>query len=224
MLNMYYIGGIMNISYLGHSCFLIESNKLKLLTDPNKFIIEKLRRKNILDKITHITISHNHFDHSFVQCFDQELVILNSEGDYEDDYLKAWSFLSFHDNVGGLKRGKNIIFKFEIDGFMLCHLGDLGHKLSPEMIDNLGALDILFIPVGGNITIDGLTASTITRTIGAKISIPMHFKTSEMLLPIDGLESFLYRINLPISHVKNLDLKRESDLPSENNISILSWY
>jgi len=49
----------------------------------------------------------------------------------------------------------------------------------------------LFIPVGGNYTIDGKEASEVTKKINPKIVIPMHYKTPLVSFPIDGVEKFL---------------------------------
>ena len=61
---------------------------------------------------------------------------------------------SYHDEEKGAKRGENIIFRFDIEGMSLAHLGDLGELLDNKQLEKLGGLDVLFIPVGGTYTLD----------------------------------------------------------------------
>ena len=78
-----------------------------------------------------------------------------------------------------------------MDGYRLCHLGDLGYILSREEINNLKSIDVLFIPVGGNFTIDGKEAAEVAKLINPHIIIPMHYKTPDLSFELDGLETFL---------------------------------
>ncbi|MHB8279212.1 MAG: MBL fold metallo-hydrolase [Candidatus Humimicrobiaceae bacterium] len=59
---------------------------------------------------------------------------------------------TYHDNLKGFLRGKNIIFKFEVDGIIFAHLCDLGHIPYDNVINNLLNVDILMIPLGGVFT------------------------------------------------------------------------
>ena len=116
-----------------------------------------------------VTISHQHFDHNYTKELNGDYEIIDKIGMYNlnDIYIKGTP--SYHDKDKGAKRGDNIIFTFKMDDYTLCHLGDLGHTLSNNDIDAIGDVDILFIPVGGNYTIDGKEASEVTKKINPKI-------------------------------------------------------
>lgn len=182
----------MNITYIGHSCFLLEHENYKILTDP--FPPFLCSRPSLYEKaVDFVTISHSHFDHCYIENLDCEN-ILTTSGVFRYDNLIIESFLCYHDSFNGLLRGNNLIFMFRFKDLNICHLGDIGHELDDDLIDKLGQIDILFIPVGGNITIDGKTASTICMKLNPKIIIPMHYKTHNKSLPIDSLENFLLSI------------------------------
>jgi L-ascorbate metabolism protein UlaG (beta-lactamase superfamily) len=179
----------MKITWLGHSCFLLEDSKGRtLLTDPFDASLGYEVYKGSPDIVT---ISHKHFDHNYTKELKGNCKIIDKVGMYnlDDIYIKGTP--SYHDKDKGSKRGDNIIFTFRIDGYSLCHLGDLGHALTDDDITAIGDVDILFIPVGGNYTIDGKEASEITRKINPKIVLPMHYKTSSVSLPLDGVETFV---------------------------------
>lgn len=179
----------MKITWLGHSCFLLEDSKGKqILTDPFDTTLGYEVYKGC-PNIT--TISHNHFDHNYTKELNDSCKIIDKIGTYSFDKIYIKGTPSYHDKDKGLKRGDNIIFTIRMDNYSLCHLGDLGHMLSSNDIDAIGDVDILFIPVGGNYTIDGKEASALTKKINPKIVLPMHYKTSKVSLPLDGVETFV---------------------------------
>jgi L-ascorbate metabolism protein UlaG (beta-lactamase superfamily) len=92
------------------------------------------------------------------------------------------------------ERGYNTIFAFEIDGVKLCHLGDLGRKLTDKQKSDIGKVDVLMIPVGGKFTLDKAAIDTVISQLAPRIVIPMHYKTSVMKdedWPIATVDEFL---------------------------------
>ena len=184
----------MEITWLGHSCFLLQDSKgRKLLTDPFDTTLGYEIYKGSPDIVT---ISHQHFDHNYTKELNGNCKIIDKVGMLYICDIPIKGTPSYHDKDKGAKRGDNIIFTFKMDDYTLCHLGDLGHSLSNDDIDAIGNVDILFVPVGGNYTIDGKEASEVTKKINPKIVIPMHYKTSLVSFPLDGVETFLM-------HMKN---------------------
>ncbi|HWI94538.1 MAG TPA: MBL fold metallo-hydrolase [Solirubrobacterales bacterium] len=71
---------------------------------------------------------------------------------------------SEHDEVAGTERGPNTIFVFELDGLRVAHFGDFGQRqLREEQAAAIGAVDLLFLPVGGGPTTSAPTSSPIAR-------------------------------------------------------------
>ena len=86
------------------------------------------------------------------------------------------TFGTYHDEKDGKERGLNSVFVLTVDGLTFCHLGDLGHELSPQLIKQMGKIDVLFVPVGGIYTINGEVARKVTAAINPRLfAIPMHF-------------------------------------------------
>ena len=78
-----------------------------------------------------------------------------------------------------------------MDGVNVCHLGDIGHGPSPMMIEAIGPVDILLIPVGGTYTIDAEVAKEYVDRLMPSVVIPMHFKTDDVNIDIEGVDTFL---------------------------------
>ena len=79
----------------------------------------------------------------------------------------------------------------EIDGVKVGHLGDLGHVLSEEEVTALGTVDVLLAPVGGYYTIGPEEAKRTAEALGAKVIIPMHYKTDALGFPVQPVDDFL---------------------------------
>lgn len=178
----------MKIRYLGHSCFqLIESTGTTVVTDPYSDEIGYSMPKVTADAVT---ISHNHYDHAAAEKVGGNPSVIAKEGSYDLPGVEIDSIKSLHDAEGGKLRGENIIFKFSMDGIVVCHLGDIGEECSTELIESLLPVNVLLIPVGGNYTIDAEQAKEYVDRIMPDIVIPMHFKEKGKKVDIDKVEEF----------------------------------
>ena len=163
----------MKISYLGHSCFQITSiNGTSVITDPYTGVGYELPSGLKADAVT---TSHAHFDHNYTQAV-QTNEVISACGAHSVKDIQILGIPSWHDEKSGALRGANIIFKFFMDGITVCHLGDLGEEISPELIQRIGEVDVLLLPVGGTYTVNALQAKALAEQIAPKIVIPMHFK------------------------------------------------
>ena len=186
----------MKITYLGHSCFLLQSSAGKtLLTDPYTGVGYELP-KGLSANV--VTISHQHFDHNYLSAVAAGEV-LDSAGIYETNGFIIVGEECYHDEKQGALRGKNILFKITIDGLTVCHLGDLGEEVSEEMHSKIGRADILLLPVGGKYTIDAAGAKAYVHAVQPKIVIPMHYLPKDGALDIQTEEAFLsgYEVEIP---------------------------
>jgi L-ascorbate metabolism protein UlaG (beta-lactamase superfamily) len=210
----------MKITWLGHSCFLLEDSKgRKLLTDPFDSTLGYEVYKGSPDVVT---ISHKHFDHNYSNELKGNYEIVDKIGVFYACDIPIKGIPSYHDKDKGAKRGDNVIFTFKMDDYTFCHLGDLGHTLSVDDIEAIGNVDILFVPVGGNYTIDGKEASEVTKEINPKIVIPMHYKTSQVSFPLDGVETFLmYMKNA--SKIDSNTLVINDEITDSMSVKILTY-
>ena len=205
---------MLQIRWHGHSCFEI-TNDLTLITDPHDGKSIGIPAPNVQGDI--ILVSHDHFDHSSgIKLVEKEGSKIVTDGRKRNiSNIEISGVESFHDENSGSKRGENVIYKFIMNGIKFCHLGDLGHELDDSTVNKIGSVDILFIPVGGNFTIDDKKAWNIIRKIKPKIIIPMHYKIGGLSLPIAGIDQFLAQSKFKVYPVGNeIDIEKE-DLPDD---------
>jgi L-ascorbate metabolism protein UlaG (beta-lactamase superfamily) len=179
------------IKWLGHACFLITSNDgLRVITDPYA-VGGGINYSPVKEAADVVVVSHDHGDHNNVSAIQGKPEVIKGSGTKTVKGTQFKGVATSHDASQGTERGSNIVFCFTIDGLHLCHLGDLGHVLGPEQVTEIGAVDILFVPVGGFFTIDAAAASEVCDQLKPKMTIPMHFKTSKCGYPIASVEDFL---------------------------------
>lgn len=180
----------MKIKWLGHACFLLTSSSgAKVLTDP---FDEQVGYELPAVKADIVTTSHDHYDHNHVSIVKGDFVHINNPGKFSERGIEITGVSTFHDESKGAKRGKNVIFKFDIDGIKVCHCGDLGHVLTDDQVKQIDEVDVLLVPVGGTYTVDARGAYEVVKQLKPIITIPMHFKTEVLGFPIDGVNNFLF--------------------------------
>ncbi len=178
----------MQIRYLGHSCFeFISKDGKRIITDPYTKVGYELPQGLYADVLT---LSHAHFDHNYAQAVKSK-VILTEAKNYLIDGIEVEGIECYHDPKMGALRGKNIIYKIIVDGISLCHMGDIGEECSLELVEKIGKVDVLLIPVGGTYTVDSLGAKKYIEKIKPKTVIPMHYKPLDGALDITGIQPFM---------------------------------
>lgn len=187
----------MIINWYGLACFKIQGDKATVITDPynNSFGLKAPRLAGDI-----VTSSHNHDDHNNIKAVkalgDKGPFVIDSPGEYEVKNTFIYGIPSWHDAKGGSERGPNTIYRIEMDGISLAHLGDLGHMLENGQIEKLEGIDILMIPVGGKYTIDGKEATKVISQIEPRLVIPMHYSIKGLNLKIDKLDPFCKEIGV----------------------------
>ena len=139
-----------------------------------------------------LLITHEHLDHNAAEIVGGDpQVIRSTAGRFESPVGEVVAIASEHDAAAGTERGPNTIFVFELDGLRVCHFGDFGQsELRDEQAAAIGTPDVLIVPIGGGPTIDGGHAAAIARRLGARLVVPMHYRTPAIGF-LDGPDAFL---------------------------------
>ena len=210
----------MEISWLGHSCFRIKGKQATVITDPYPpdlgYSLGKLTA-NI------VTVSHQHAGHSYVQGINDEPRLITGPGEYEIGGVLITGIATFHDQERGQKRGKNTVYLMEVDEVSVCHLGDLGHVLTAEQVEEIDDVDVLLLPVGGVSTINAPMAAEIVRQIEPRAVVPMHYKTEALSWELEPVDRFLKEIGVKeINSQQKLSFTKSS-LPISTQVFLLDY-
>lgn len=181
----------LKITWKGHACFEFTCGDHTAVIDPYR---EVPGYPPLALEAGEVYASHTqHDDHGYFEAV--KLVAQPGKSPF-----KVTTVDTFHDPEGGALRGRNKITLIEAGGVRLAHFGDLGHELSDEQLEAVKGSDIIMIPVGGFYTIDGVQAARLAEATGAKLIVPMHFRSGDKGFDvIDTPDAFMNALNADIT-------------------------
>ena len=166
------IKGIVDIYWIGHSSFRIHSvnNGKSIITDP--YVISKKR----VDTISAFTVSHFDDHHNNIPEYASGIRVFKSPGEYEYDGFTIRSVMSPLSSDMTRDR-RNVVYNISIDGFSICHMGNISEPLTPQNIDMIGQVDVILAPHDDddNNLLSYYEILKIARYVDAKIIVPMHY-------------------------------------------------
>src|SRR5262245_43422515 len=235
--------GEIKIAWYGQSMFQIVTPKgTKIILDPHN--IEQYRISPI--KADLVLMSHFHNDHNQVEAAVENAKTVkqyNALKKTENNLVTDWNLLdeklgdvrffsvaTYHDEMSGMKHGKNGCWVMDIDGIRIAHLGDLGHTLNKNQIKKLGKIDVLMIPVGGVYTLNGLTAYKVVKQLEPKrLIIPMHYGTPifDDVLPAKTFLDECKEDELGVDNLKArewLKIDTKAAAPKQPRVAVLHYF
>jgi L-ascorbate metabolism protein UlaG (beta-lactamase superfamily) len=205
------------ISWFGHSCFrLVERGKATIITDPYDdsigYPLPKLKAEVA-------TVSHDAPGHSNSANVKNLQRLVDGPGEYEIGGVFIIGAAMHNLTVEPPKR--NVAYMFDYDGLTILHLGDLDHVPQQSTIENMGAIDIALVPVGGGGGLNGTQAAEVVGMLEPSIVIPMHYKTDEITLELDPVDRFLKEMGVSRIQQENILKVTKSGLPEQTQIVVL---
>lgn len=187
----------MDITWLGHSSVKIQTSKTILVTDPYPDSIGLTMSHGDADIIT---MSNNHPNHSHRNVSHGNPKLIVGPGEYEigEFYITG---MATELNTEGTDRRVNTVFSYQAESLTLCHLGDLSQSPSSTDLRTLGNTDVLFVPAGGNCTIEVEPLADLVNKIQPRIVVPIHYRIDGLAVELNPVEKFLS--SLGVSETKS---------------------
>jgi L-ascorbate metabolism protein UlaG (beta-lactamase superfamily) len=205
------------VTWHGHSAFTVEDSVgRQFLVDP---FDETVGYKVTWNHPDAVLVTDDHFDHNAVpRSGGYELV--NSTGVHTVAGIEVSGYAADHDGQGGRLHGTTRLYVWEMGGVKFAHLGGLGQTaLRPEQEAALKGVDVLFVPVGGHVTLDGPMAAALVKALHPRVAVPMNYGTEKVrFFEFDDVDPFT---DLFSSVVELPDAKfqvRRAALPEEMTI------
>ena len=193
----------MRLTYFGHSCFLLETAKARLLIDPFLDDNPSAKTKATEVKCDFILISHAHGDH----CADALNIAKRCNAPIIANFEIAEYFAAKGAKAHGMNPGGGFNFPFgrvkltlahhtssmeaglhplymgvpcglliQADGKNVYHAGDTAVFMDMQLIGRVG-LDVAMIPIGDNFTMGPDDAVMALDFLKPKLAVPMHYNT-----------------------------------------------
>ncbi|MFN8449852.1 MAG: MBL fold metallo-hydrolase [Anaerolineae bacterium] len=206
----------MEIIWYGLSCFrLSERGRITVITDPfsDSIGIPSPKLKGDL-----VTISHDVPGHNFVDAIKTDPHVLRGPGEYEIGGVFVTG-VATHDAETGRE---NVSYLFDFDGMTVLHLGDLSHVPDQSVVEALGEVNVLLVPVGGGKGIKAAQAAEVVALIEPYFVVPMHYELPGLAIELDPLEKFLKAMG--VSKVQESDTLKvtAADMPEQPQVVVLT--
>lgn len=182
-----------DITWHGHSCFTIkDSVERTVVIDPFDSTVGYGQLKLFADALL---ITHPHFDHDFraaVRARGPSIELVNSSGTANVAAgLIVTGIPAAHDAEQGQIHGPTTMYAFQMGGLRCLHLGDIGQlRLTDFQRKMIGAVDVLFVPVGGVTTIGPREAKKLVDELKPGAVFPMHHGDIRFF-KLESVESFI---------------------------------
>src|SRR3990167_756066 len=166
-------------------------------------------------------ISADRPESAYVETLGGSPFVIKGPGEYDVKGVGVRGIPSFHDAEQGKKFGRNTIYIVDLEGVTICHLGCLGHTLSERQVDEIGNVDVLLVPVGGERTIGAKAAVEVVNEIEPRIVIPTHYALPKLKYKIAEDEPFLKEMGASATKAEPRLKLKKSDLPKEETRVVL---
>jgi L-ascorbate metabolism protein UlaG (beta-lactamase superfamily) len=165
---------VMIITYQGVEFFKVQFGDTILAFNP---ISKESKFKNTRFFADVALVSANHPDFNGVENLSyngKDPLVISGPGEYETKGVFIKGFQS--KTLYGKKEKINTVYTVVLEGMTLCFLGALSdEKLSPEFLEAIEDIDILFLPIGDDGVLDANKANKLAVTLEPKLIIPMHY-------------------------------------------------
>ncbi len=184
---------MIDIYYLGGSCFRIKDKKTGVLIDPYE---EKNGHKFPKDITADILLCrHDARDNYNLMGVSGNPIIIDGPGEYEIKNIPVSGMQTYAGNT---------VYRFTIENVVVAHLGRLEKKITESQIEELDGVDILIIPIKEETGIDTKTAVEILTEIEPNIVIPVSSEAAaiEDFIKTSGLTPQRLNGKLSLTHEK----------------------
>lgn len=210
----------MEITWYGLSCFrLTERGNAAIVTDPYD---DSLGYPPLKLRADVVTVSHEAPGHSYVKGVRGVQRAITGPGEYEVGGVFVIGVMMVNPGKASDNAVRNVAYLFDFDGLNVLHLGDLDHVPNQSAVDQLGAVDVVLVPVGGGDALDSARAAEVVSLLEPSIVVPMHYKTPGVRLNLAPVDKFLKEMGVAnAQEVELLKVTRQT-LPEQTQVVVLA--
>lgn len=188
----------MRVTWYGHACFRLEGGGVSVVTDP---YTPELAGLQPVPETCDAVVMSSVLDegHSCAEAVPGRPFVLNALDAVrrpteiaEGVVVEAFAASEGADRPDDPKA--NALYRFELGGVAVCHMGDIGTALSQEHAERLrDRVDVLLALAGGGLTIALPDLDDAIAEIRPRVVIPMHYAIPSLLWSVGSVETFLAR-------------------------------
>jgi L-ascorbate metabolism protein UlaG (beta-lactamase superfamily) len=199
-----------DIEYKGGNGVVISGKKTQVVIDP-KLSLVGLKDLSVKDAVELATEAR------FATKDPSAKLHIEGPGEYEIGEVSIRGSRATRHIDTSADEPVSTIYRLEIGDVRIAVLGNIAPKLSEDQLEEIGVVDILILPVGGNgYTLDAVSAATITRQIDPRVVVPIHYadKALQYEVPQDDVDLFIKELAAPVDDAgSKYKVKSSSSIP-----------
>jgi len=143
-----------------------------------------------------VLVTHPHYDHDAVDRVRGSPTVLRDALELRGESFRVRGFEGRHARHFGAGFGhRNLVFVLEAGGLTFCHLGDNGPELPEGLVESVGRVDVLVVPVDDEAhLLSHDDASSVVAELDPSVVLPAHYRLpglTDEFAPLGGLEGWL---------------------------------
>lgn len=141
--------------------------------------------------------------------------------------FKAMEAMEYEYHTEHAVPGQNAMYRFELDGIKIAHMGDVGNRLTETQMAFFEDVDVLLALTGDVLTIKLPDLMEMIHRMRPRLVIPMHFRTLAYK-PQRGawIEAFLMNFHdHQIDYALSSDVTvTAADIPDETRVLVMDYH
>lgn len=192
----------MELQFYGGNCVRLSTKKASIMVDDN---LASIGAKSVTKpgEVALFTTAHG-------APVVETKIIIDQPGEYEVSDVSIQG-IAARAHIDDEKQKNATIYKLVLDDVRVAVVGHIYPDLSSSQLEDLGTIDILVIPVGGNgYTLDPIGALKLIKEIEPKLVVPTHYaeKGLNYEVPQQSLDDALKGLSMePRETVAKLKVK-----------------
>jgi L-ascorbate metabolism protein UlaG (beta-lactamase superfamily) len=205
----------MIITHHGKAFFKIQTGDMVLAFNPISKD-SKFKTNGFGANIALVSMNHEDYNGADLVAYaNKDPFVITGPGEYEVSDIMIQGFAS-----KGVDDKINTIYYLEFDGIKILYLGAMYQpELAVEVRQNIGDVDILFVPIGGKTVLASDAAHKLAVSFGPKVIIPMDYGSDQ---DKDALKDFLKESGAEkVSPVDKLTVKSKDIASKEQEVILI---
>lgn len=166
----------MDAQFFGANCIALTTKQARVVIDDNLVDLGGKSASKAGD-ITLFTSPHGN-------PRTESKIVIDSPGEYEVSGVSIYG-IPARSHLDESSQKNAVMYKLILDDIKVLILGHIYPELSDKQLENIGMVDVMFVPVGGNgYTTDPVGALKLIKKIEPKLVVPTNYDDAKLNYPV----------------------------------------
>lgn len=182
----------MDIQFYGGNCLTIGNKQVRIVVDDT---LPALGQKSVMKDGDIVLYTGVHEELPV-----QPRLLIDGPGEYEIGGVSVYG-IAARGHMEETSKKDVTMYKVIVDDLRFLITGHIYPELSETQLEDIGAVDVMFVPVGGNgYTTDPVGALKLIKAIEPKLVVPTHYDDSKLKfeVPAQPLDAALSGLGIEV--------------------------